>query len=90
MKYLGLEIYNLHIQNFSGKNDVILLKKFCFLQAPSSYRINFLFYFSIKFIHITRILKTLTLFFFFSAVFEKSAIISRQELSLNRRKMFDF
>ena len=26
MKYLRLEIYNLGIQNFTSKNDVILLK----------------------------------------------------------------
>ena len=40
-------------------------------------------YFSIKYIHSKRIFKRVSHFFYFSAVLEKSTIISRQELSLN-------
>ena len=72
MKYLGLEIYNLcyNLQryNFSGKNNVSLLKNF-----ESPYRIDFSVCFSVHNIYRRH-------YSYFIAVFEKFANISRQEL----------
>ena len=53
--------------------------------SPSPYRINFSFYFSVQYIHVKRLFKTVPIFFpNFSAVFEKLANTSQQELSFNR------
>ena len=65
-----------------GKNDVMLLK-FLSFASSSPYKVNLSFYFSIQHIHINRISKRCLIFFYFSTVFEKSAIISRQELSFS-------
>ena len=77
MKYLGLEIHDLCIQILAAK-----ITLFCLKTLP--YRINFLAYFSIQYIHIQRIFKTMSYFFpYFTGVFQKSGIISSQELLLN-------
>ena len=80
---MGLEICNLRIQILAAKMTYFT-KKFCLSQAPSPYRINFPVYFSIQYILILReSSKLYFIFSYFTAVFEKSAIISRQELSFN-------
>ena len=71
MKYLGLEIYNLRIRILAAKMTLFYVK---ILPFASSDIINCLFFFSVQYIDIERIFKTVS---------EKSAIISRQELSFD-------
>ena len=91
MKYLGLEIQFAH-SNFSGKNDIILLRNPAFreLQVLIELISRFIFQFSIFIWRESS--KQCLIFSYFSALFEKSAIISRQELSFNHilKEMFDF
>ena len=67
--------------NFSCKNDAILLKNYAFpeLQVLIEVILRFIFQFSIFILRESS--KRCLIFSYFSAVFEKSAIISRQELS---------
>ena len=69
--------------NFSSKNDVILLKNsaFCELQVPIELIFPFIFQFNLFILRESS--KWSLVFSYFSAVFEKPAIISHRELSFN-------
>ena len=70
------------LSNFSGKNDLILLKSSAFRELQVLIELIFRFIFEFSIFILKESLKR-CLIFSYSAVFEKSTIIPGQELSFN-------
>ena len=66
--------------NLTWKTKIIISSQYF---SKKFKRINFSVYFSIQYIHIRESSKRCLIFSYFTAVFDKSVIISRQELSFN-------
>ena len=83
MKIFGLEINNLLVQNFGGKNDVISFKNSAFRELQVLIKLIFRYNFQFSIFILQESSKRCLIFSYFSAVFEKWANLSRQELLFN-------